>query len=351
MTTLHVVVPEGVDDPTRPSGGNTYDLRVCRGLATLGWSVTIHAMPGGWPEREPSALLGLDVLLESVADHELVLVDGLIASTAPEKLVRHSDRLRIVTLMHMPLGASSGDAGVVQRERTALQTCAGVIATSEWTRAWLMSHYGLPAGKVHVAMPGVDSAPSARPGGRSRRLLCVAAVTPTKGQDVLVDALVSIGDLEWTCTLVGSTTRDVPFADGVRARAQHPAIAGRVTLAGPQVGRDLDDAYLGAGLVILPSRAETYGMVITEALARGIPVVATAVGGTAEALGGVPSGVPGLLVPPGDAFALATALRRWLADVDLRAELRRAATARRQELTDWSHTSEQVARVLAVMAA
>ena len=49
MTEVHVIVPEGIDDPARPSGGNTYDRRVCRGLAALGWAVHEHAVPGAWP--------------------------------------------------------------------------------------------------------------------------------------------------------------------------------------------------------------------------------------------------------------------------------------------------------------
>ena len=53
MTEVHVIVPEGIDDPARPSGGNAYDRRVCRGLAALGWAVHEHAVPA--PGRGPAA--------------------------------------------------------------------------------------------------------------------------------------------------------------------------------------------------------------------------------------------------------------------------------------------------------
>ena len=46
-----MLVPEGIDDPTRPSGGNRYDRRVCQGLAALGWIVHEHVVPGAWPTR------------------------------------------------------------------------------------------------------------------------------------------------------------------------------------------------------------------------------------------------------------------------------------------------------------
>ena len=117
--------------------------------------------------------------------------------------------------------------------------------------------------------------------------------------------------------------------------------------AGPLVGAELDAAYAAADLVVLPSRGETYGMVVTEALARGLPVLATAVGGLPDALGRAPDGgVPGLLVPPGDAAALAGALRRWLTDADLRARLRRSAAARRTGLAGWATTARIVSNVL-----
>jgi glycosyltransferase involved in cell wall biosynthesis len=100
--------------------------------------------------------------------------------------------------------------------------------------------------------------------------------------------------------------------------------------------------------MVLASRAETYGMVITEALARGLPVVASDVGGLTEALGQGAEGVrPGLLVPPDDPAALAAALRSWLGDAGLRARLRGAALERRDSLLGWSSTTSRVASVLA----
>ena len=53
--TVHALLPDSVDDPVRPSGGNTYDRHVCRGLASLGWSVHEHALPGAWPRPDQSA--------------------------------------------------------------------------------------------------------------------------------------------------------------------------------------------------------------------------------------------------------------------------------------------------------
>jgi len=124
---------------------------------------------------------------------------------------------------------------------------------------------------------------------------------------------------------------------------------GRVTMIGPRTGDGLAAAYAAADLLVLPSRGETYGMVLTEAFARGIPVLVSDVGGVREALG--PGPPPGLLVPPDDPVALAGALRAWLGDADLRERLCAAARDRRESLATWADTADRVATALSGVAA
>jgi glycosyltransferase involved in cell wall biosynthesis len=155
-------------------------------------------------------------------------------------------------------------------------------------------------------------------------------------------------DLSWRCACVGSLVRDPVFADGVRRHAWNSGLGDRVRFPGPRTGPELDRAFAAADLLVLASRAETYGMVVTEALARGLPVLATEVGGVTEALGHGDDGTrPGLLVPPGDPAALAAALRIWLGDAELRGRLRRAARERRASLYGWPDTTYLLAGVLA----
>ena len=247
--------------------------------------------------------------------------------------------LRQVVLMHMPLA----DEG----EREVLAAAAAVITTSTWTRRRLGELYALPAERVHVAEPGVDAAGLAPGTAAGDALLCVAAVTPDKGHDVLLDALATIADLSWRCACVGSLDRDPAFAEGVRRTTRMKGLRDRVRFPGPQTGAELDRAYAAADLLVLASHAETYGMVVTEALARGLPVLAAEVGGITEALGHGEDGTrPGLLVSPGDPAALGAALRRWLGDAELRTRLRRAARERRASLRGWPATAADVAGVL-----
>jgi glycosyltransferase involved in cell wall biosynthesis len=344
--TVHVVVPDGIDDPTRPSGGNTYDRRLCDALAAAGWSVHVRSVAGDWPRPGDAARRALAGTLDTVGGGSVVLVDGLLASAAPDVMVPASARLRVVVLMHMPLGA--GAAGQpAAHERAVVEHARAVVTTSSWSRRWLLEAYGLDPGRVHVARPGVDPAEPVVRGGDGTSLLCVAAVTPGKGHDVLLAALARVADRSWSCVCVGPVSRAPGFVAGLRRSLLASGLDGRVVLAGPRTGRALDEAYAAADALVLASRAETYGMVVTEALARAVPVLASDVGGVPEALGATADGRrPGLLTPPGDVAALAGSLRRWLGEADLRRDLRAAARERRTALTGWPETADRVASVL-----
>jgi glycosyltransferase involved in cell wall biosynthesis len=329
---VHAVLPNDIDDPAAPSGGNVYDRRVIDGLASVGWVVREHSARGAWPSPSDLELAGLAALLGALPDDALVLIDGLIVSAAPEALQKQAARLRMVALVHMPLGD--------ERERRALACARAIIVTSEWTRS------RLPEGGVHVVTPGVGAAPLAPGTADGHSLICVAAITPVKGIDRLVAALPEA----LRCVCVGSLARDPAYVAAVRRQIAESGAD--VVLAGPLFGASLDRAYAAADLLVLPTRAETYGMVVTEALARGLPVVATAVGGVPESMGTAADGsVPGMLVPPEDQSALELALRRWRDEPQLRQRLRRSAVARRAQLTGWNVTVARLAAVLRGVAA
>lgn len=343
MNEVHVVVPDGIDDPRRPSGGNTYDRRVCHGLDALGWSVHEHAAPGRWPDVDGAARAGVAAELAQIPDDALVLIDGLVASVVPDVLQSEAGRLRLAVLMHMPRDEP--------REIAALSAATAIVATSEWTKRWLSDNYGLPSGRVYVVPPGVDPADLVEGTPAGGRLLCVGAVTAIKGQDLLLDALADVDDVAWRCVCVGSVDVDAAFVEGLRRRKDDRHLGDRVYFVGALTGADLEAAFAEADVLLLASRAETYGMVVTEALARGLPVIATDVGGVREALGHAADGSrPGVLVPPGDSQALARALRDWLTDSGLRRRLRASAHSRRKALVDWPATSRQLSVALSQIA-
>jgi glycosyltransferase involved in cell wall biosynthesis len=350
--TVYVVVPGDIDDPARPSGGNAYDRRVCRALPAAGRAVCEIAVHGAWPDPDAMARAELGRRLAAVPDGADVLLDGLVACAAPDVLAPHAGRLRLAVLVHLPLGDEAGLPPPVAAERTArermtLHAAAVVVATSSWTARRLVTVHGLPADRVHVVPPGVEPAPLGGAEEAGTRLLCLGSITPTKGQDLLVKALARIPDRDWGCLLVGPVTRAPAHVALVRELVQRYGLGDRVAIAGPVTGSALDAVYAATDLLVLSSRAESYGMVVTEALARGIPVLAMAVDGVPETLGRTTEGaVPGILVPPGDVPALAVALHRWLDEPQLRHSVRAAARERRDALTGWEVTARCLADAL-----
>ncbi|MER6286170.1 glycosyltransferase family 4 protein [Streptomyces sviceus] len=352
LRTVHFVMPGGVDDPTAPSGGNAYDRRVCLDLPGFGWQVERHAVAGSWPRPGAPARTELARTLRDLPDDTVVLIDGLVACGVPEIIVPEAERLSIAVLVHLPLGDETGlEPGLAleldAKEREVLRAVPAVIATSDWAVRRLVSHHGLAPERVHVATPGADIAPLASGTDGVSRLLCVAAVTPRKGQHRLIEALAGAQDLPWSCVCVGGITQDPEYVAHLRMLIKRYGLQDRLHLAGPKAGAELDASYAAADLMVLTSYAETYGMAVTEALARGIPVLATDVGGVTEAVGRAPDGgVPGILVPPEDPAALAAELRGWFGEADVRRRLKAAARGRRAALDGWATTARSLAGVL-----
>jgi glycosyltransferase involved in cell wall biosynthesis len=344
---VHVLVPDAIDDPLRPSGGNRYDRNVCDHLAGGGWRVHEHAVPDEDSLPGGRGLETLTRVVSRIPDGAVVLVDGLIAGPSAPVLLPAAHRLSLVVLVHMAPGEIAD--GTAQAE--VLAAARGVIATSGWVRDELLRACSLPPGAVEVAEPGVDPSPLATGTPSGTELLCVAAVAPHKGHDLLLAALRDLAHERWHCRCVGSLDRDPPFVRGLCRQVQVADLDARVEFTGPQTGADLDAAFTAADVLVHPARVEGYGMVVTEALAHGLPVIATTTGGLPDALGVTADGVrPGLLVPVGDAHALACAISIWLTDQDLRGRLRFAAQTRRRSLPTWSATTERVEHVLRAVA-
>jgi glycosyltransferase involved in cell wall biosynthesis len=343
LARLHFVVPDGIDDHRHVSGGNVYDQHLRDSLRDLGWSVTM--VPIAEPRHREA-----EKALAMIPDGALIVIDGLVAVQAAEVLADHAQRLRIVVLAHMVAsrvrddGERSGSShGIDDRERTALGSASRIITTSEWTRDELV-RAGISPDLFVVAQPGVDPAPASTGSTGSTRLLCVGAVAPHKGQDLLLRALITVTDIGgWSCRFVGSRAVAPDFVDGLTEFVEASGLSDRVSFTGILTGSALAEEFDRADLLVAPSRVESYGMAAAEASAHGVLVLATRVGGLSEALGHAGSGI---LVPPGDAEALAAELRAWLTDPAQRSALRSQALAARAHARSWRVTSGIVASSL-----
>ncbi|HEX3141654.1 MAG TPA: glycosyltransferase family 4 protein, partial [Rhizobacter sp.] len=313
----HFVIP---GDWRTPTGGYRYDRRIVEALRESGWQVDRCTLPDGFPWPDAATLARTQSQLDALPDGSLVVADGLAFGAMPELAHRHAKRLRWVALVHHPLHLETGlgdaaRATLHARECEALQAARHVIVTSE-TTARDLAPMGVPAERISVVEPGTDRVIAHRASvNAAARLLCVATLTSRKGHAVLLQALAGLKSLDWTLHCVGSAQRDPVTAEQLRRASIELGLADRVLWHGELDEAALAAHYAAADLFVLPSFHEGYGMVVTEALAHGLPVVCTTGGALAQTL---PSSA-GLHVPPGDVEALRDALAVLIGQPDERA--------------------------------
>jgi glycosyltransferase involved in cell wall biosynthesis len=341
VSELHFVVPDSITDAGHPTGGNAYDRELAEALTACGWRIHLHGVPDCLPQPTAEAARDIARRVDGLPPQALVLVDGLLAFAAPRACAIAALTRRLAVLVHMLPAEQADDIGEL------LRSAGAVITTSDSTRRAILAEYDLPPAAVHAAPPGVGPAPIAAATPSGERLLCVANVAPHKGHDVLVEALTLLGQRQWRCDCVGATDWQPPYTRVVQARVAAAGLTDRIRFRGTVTGDRLDAIFADSDVLVLPSRSESYGLVVGEALSRGLPVIASDVGGIAEALGRTDVGErPGILVAPGEPRELAEALDAWLTDHALRRDLRAAAVARRSALPRWADTARTVAQAL-----
>ena len=321
------------------------------GLRARGWTVDVRELDASFPRPTPAALAEAASVLAAISDGTTVIVDGLAFGAMPAEAEREAARLHLVALVHLPLAAEIGtgreDAIRFEAsERRALAAAGSVIVTGHAT-ATALKEYGVRREAIVVVEPGTDRAPLATGsrvgGGDPLHLVSVAAITPGKGHEILLRALGRLRHRPWRLTCAGSVERHPATAARLRDMLRADGLEGRVSFTGELDAGALATLYDSADLFVHPSLHETYGMVVAEALARGLPVVSTATGAIPDLVGTA----AGLLVTPGDPDTLTDALSAVLADDDLRARLASGARRVRDRLPTWDEAADKMAAALA----
>jgi glycosyltransferase involved in cell wall biosynthesis len=343
MTHAVFAIPGDIDLPT---GGYGYDRRVLSLLRRFGVQVRHLALPSSFPAPTEADLAATAQALRAVDPRAVLIVDGLAYGAMPASLI---ERLRspILAVVHHPLCL---EAGLTQprkdtlfaSERAALAHARRVLVTSPNTAATLAADFAVPPERITVAVPGTDPAPRAHGTGAPLQVLAVGSVVPRKAYDTMVRALAPLRDHDWRLTIVGPAERDAGALAALKAVLRDTGLQERVVLNGPATTSELSDFYAAADLFVMASLYEGYGMVLAEALARGLPIVCTTGGAAADT---VPD-MAALKVAPGDERALSIAIARLLDDPTLRRSLAEAAWAAGQKLPRWEDTARIVAGVI-----
>lgn len=336
-------------DPAQRTGGYLYDRHLLSALRARGLAIQPLRLPDGFPFPGPAERARAAAMLAALPENTSLLIDGLAFSVMPEVMAHEARRLRLVALIHHPLAYETGlapaMAGALKAsEQTALGFARKVVVTSPATRDTLVEDFGVPPGRVLVALPGTAPAPlSTGSPGPSLSLLTVGSVIPRKNFPNLIKAMATLGDLDWRLDLVGSLSRDPQEVGRLREALEDLGpLGGRVSLLGELDEAGVAGAYASSDLFVSSSLYEGFGMAVAEAIARGLPVVAVRGG----AIGGWLSSDAACMVENGEPGALASALRRTIEDPTMRRRLQAGARAARQALPDWPTTAAEVAAAL-----
>ncbi|MEZ5852119.1 MAG: glycosyltransferase family 4 protein [Hyphomicrobiaceae bacterium] len=348
MISAVFAIPGDLDLPT---GGYAYDRRVLALLPGNGVGVRYLKVPGSYPAPSEADLAATQAVLAGIDAGTPVLVDGLALGAIPVACLDGA-RAPIVALCHHPLALEAGlaperAAYLHACEQAALARARHVVVTSPSTARLLTSDFGVSADRITVAEPGTDRAERALGSGRPElQLLAVGSIVPRKGYDVLVTALEHLADLPWRLVITGADDRSPETTRKIRDAIAASGLADRIDLRGAADVATLERLYAEADVFVMPSLFEGYGMVLGEAMARGLPIVCTTGGAAAET---VPDDAA-LKVPPGDPAALAGALRTVLTDTQKRARMADASWAGSEGLPRWADTARIIADVLRKVA-
>jgi glycosyltransferase involved in cell wall biosynthesis len=334
-------------DLATPTGGYVYDRRVMALLGDHGVTARALALPGSFPSPSQADLDVTRAALEGVGPDEAILADGLAWGAFPPALAR-AIRAPVIALCHHPLGLEAGLSAeraraLIDNERAILAASDHVIVTSNATRATLIEQFETPPEAITVAEPGVDRTERARGSGSPTvHIIAVGSIVPRKGYDVLVEALAHIANLDWRLRIVGALDRAPEAVAALRAQIEAAGLAQRIEFAGAADEARLVALYDTSDLFVSASRYEGYGMVLAEAMVRGLPIVSTTGGAAADT---VPDAAA-LKVPPDDAGALSGALRKAISDANLRARLSESALEASKLLPTWESTARTIASVV-----
>ncbi|GAA6160032.1 glycosyltransferase family 4 protein [Ruegeria sp. HU-ET01832] len=331
-------------DKDQRTGGYIYDATVLDLLNQIGCPTAHLELPSSFPNAPAHDMETALNALRAVPASTPVIVDGLALGAMPPEGVA-SIAAPVIALVHHPLGLETGTdparaQDLIRNEAAVLEHVAHVIVTSTHIGETLWADFGVSPDRITVASPGflrpmTGSAPVSPP-----LILSVGLLSSRKGHDVLISALAQIADLSWQAEIIGRPQHPDYTAE-LQTQVSNAGLANRIQLRGEVDGAAIEDAYRRASMFALATRYEGYGMVLSEAMLHGLPVVSCAVGAVPETVG-----YAGRLVPADQPDAFAAELRTLLEDPDQLAKAAHASLEQSAGLPSWHDTTRHFADVI-----
>ncbi|GFE64654.1 glycosyltransferase family 4 protein [Litoreibacter roseus] len=331
-------------DMHQRTGGYIYEATVLRVLNEINCSTEHLQLPDSFPDPTPGDMVATLRALQDIPADRPVILDGLVSGAIdPDGIANLA--APVIAMVHHPLGLETGlppsrAAELLANEAAVLKHVTHVLVPSAHTADILTKQFGVPEDRITIALPGFDRPKITAKPSNPPLILSVGLLAPRKGHDVLLDALAGLKDLDWRAVIAGKV-HDAAYASSLIDQLTRLGLAGRVQFTGELSALDLADRFAAASIFALATRYEGYGMVLSEAMLYGLPVISCAVGAVPDTVGDA-----GILVPPNDPEQLAGALRTLLTDPAAYKQYKAAAVAKANDLPTWQDTAKIIASVI-----
>lgn len=331
-------------DKDRRTGGFIYEATVLRALNEIGVKTKHLELPDSFPDPTKDDMEATLAALRQIPSNQPIILDGLVFGSIDPEGLSHVNA-PVIAMIHHPLGLETGLASdraaeLCANEKAALEFADHVIVPSPHTARILEQQFAADPKHMSIAPPGfmrptVRKTPTTPP-----MILSVGLLAERKGHDILLDALSQIKDLQWQAVIVGKAhSADVAY--NLASQSARLGLTDRVVFAGEVNAQALESYYNSAYMFALATRYEGYGMVLSEAMQFGLPIVSCAVGAVPETVGDA-----GILTPADDPTRFAHALREMLEDPKTGLEYSERSKARARSLPTWTETARVFEKVV-----
>lgn len=331
---LHFLIPGDIDTL---ASCYIYDKRLIEGLKQRGHQVEVHRLNDDFPFPSDESIQHCSQTVKNIAKSETVIVDSLALGVIPSILKELSLTNPVIGLIHLPLSADPNYSAyqrtlITSQEIEAFRLVKNFIVSSEFTRETLIN-FGIEEHKINLVIPGIDDFPQKKNyPDQPTKLLSIANMCRSKDHSLLVRALTALKDKDWVLHCYGNLDWDRDYLADFQSLIRKNNLQKKILIHSTISGQELSDAYLDADLFVHPSDFEIYGMALVEALAHGLPVIASTGGGILKT---IPPKM-GQFFKPSDVYGLQSILEELFENPEIYKRLYTHALTYKQTAQTWS---------------
>ncbi len=324
-----------------------YDKRIIEGLKRNGHYVEVLRLPDDFPFPSEESLKQCHKIVKAIPKLEPIIIDSLVFGVIPSILKEVYNKNPIVALIHLPLSVDPNYTAyqrtlVTSLEKEAFEYASKFIVSSEYT-AEILVNLGINDKKFNLVIPGLDNFSKKEDYPQTpKKLLSIANLCRSKDHTILVRALSALKDRDWILHCYGNLDMDREYLSDFQAMIRRNKLQDKILIHGTISGEQLNEAYLNSDLFVHPSEFETYGMALTEALAHGIPVVASTGGGICKT---VPAKMAQFF-KPGDVYGLQSILEELLENPEVYKRLYMQASTYHEQAQSWQKSCDLFEKTL-----